>query len=108
VHNHGDLKRLTIENLEYYVVKDDRLATLFDRMHENNAKVFLLTNSGYEYTDHIMGYLLNDVKKERCWRSYFDYVLVDAKKPLFFAEGTSLKEIDAVSVILKLLIYLTN
>ena len=24
------------------------------RMHENNAKVFLLTNSGYEYTDVII------------------------------------------------------
>ncbi len=92
VHNHGDLKRLTVENLDYYVVKDERLGTLFDRMHENNTKVFLLTNSGYEYTDHIMGFLLNDETKGR----HFDYILVDAKKPLFFAEGTSLKEIDIV------------
>jgi 5'-nucleotidase len=51
VHSAGDLKRLTVENIEEYVVRDDRLATLFNRMHENNAKVFLLTNSGYEYTD---------------------------------------------------------
>jgi 5'-nucleotidase len=51
VHNHGDLKRLTVENMEEYVIRDDRLATLFNRMHENNAKVFLLTNSGYDYTD---------------------------------------------------------
>lgn len=94
VHNDGDLKRLTVENLNYYVVKDERLGTLFDRMHENNGKVFLLTNSGYEYTDQIMGFLLNDEKKNRHWKSYFDYILVDARKPLFFAEGTSLKEID--------------
>jgi len=45
-----------------------------------------------------MGYLLNDAKSGRNWRSYFDYMLVDAKKPLFFAEGTSLKEIDIVSI----------
>ncbi len=96
---------MTVENLEYYVVKDERLAVLFDRMHENNAKVFLLTNSGYEYTDHIMGYLLNDENKGRYWRSYFDYILVDAKKPLFFAEGTSLKEIDTVYFTFKLKIF---
>ena len=34
-------------------MQDENLATLTDRMHENNAKVFLLTNSGYEYTDVI-------------------------------------------------------
>ena len=51
IHTHGDLKKTTVENLDDYVVYDERLATLFDRMHENNTKVFLLTNSGYEYTD---------------------------------------------------------
>jgi 5'-nucleotidase len=94
VHGCGDLKRITMENLDHYVVKDERLPLLLDRMHENNRKVFLLTNSGYEYTDTIMGFLLNDEKKNINWKTYFDYILVDAKKPLFFAEGTSLKQID--------------
>lgn len=44
-----------------------------------------------------MGYLLNDKEPGRKWRSYFDYILVDARKPLFFEEGTSLKEIDIES-----------
>ena len=51
VHCQGDLKKSTVENLEEYVVRDDGLSTLIDRMHENKTKVFLLTNSGYEYTD---------------------------------------------------------
>ena len=57
VHIHGDLKRITVENLKEYVVKDNeneqRLSILLNRMHENNAKAFLLTNSGYDYTDVI-------------------------------------------------------
>ena len=87
-------------------------------MHENNAKVFLLTNSDFTYCDvskflqnfnlnifqnivfmyfkKVMGYLLNDDEKQINWKSYFDYIVVDARKPLFFAEGTSLKEIDSV------------
>lgn len=41
-----------------------------------------------------MNFLLKRAKQD--WRLYFDYIVVDAKKPLFFAEGTSLKEIDIV------------
>ena len=32
--------------------------------------------------------------EKRTWRSYFDYVIVDAKKPLFFEEGSMLREVD--------------
>ena len=35
--------------------------------------------------------------KVRNWVDYFDYVIVDAKKPLFFAEGSILRQIDRVS-----------
>lgn len=35
--------------------------------------------------------------KDRKWTSYFDYVVVDAKKPLFFEEGTILRKVDRVS-----------
>ena len=44
-----------------------------------------------------MSYLLDEKTTGRNWRTYFDYILVDAQKPLFFAEGTSLKEINTVS-----------
>ena len=32
----------------------------------------------------------------REWTDYFDYVVVDAKKPGFFSEGTILRQIDRV------------
>jgi 5'-nucleotidase len=40
-----------------------------------------------------MSFLLNKAEN-RDWKTYFDYIVVDAAKPLFFAEGTSLKEVD--------------
>lgn len=43
-----------------------------------------------------MGFLLDEKETGRHWRTYFDYIVVDAKKPLFFEEGTSLKEVDIV------------
>jgi hypothetical protein len=38
-------------------------------------------------------------KPTKNWRSYFDYIVVDAMKPLFFDEGTSLKAINIVCLI---------
>ena len=36
---------------------------LLRRLRDNGAKVFLLTNSDYNYTNHIMKYLLETVQK---------------------------------------------
>lgn len=33
------------------------------------------------------------------WQSYFDLILVDARKPVFFGEGTVLRQVDTVSVL---------
>ncbi|XP_050793415.1 5'-nucleotidase domain-containing protein 4-like isoform X3 [Gopherus flavomarginatus] len=96
VHLSGCLKEKTLENLEKFVVKDPRVPLLLSRMKEV-GKVFLATNSDYNYTDAIMTYLftfdLGD-KVQRPWRSYFDLIVVDTRKPLFFAEGTVLRQVN--------------
>ncbi|KAI1230171.1 hypothetical protein IHE44_0010565 [Lamprotornis superbus] len=95
----GCLKEKTLENLEKYVVKDPRVPLLLSRMKEV-GKIFLATNSDYTYTDAIMSYLFdfsNEDKADvpqRPWRSYFDLIVVDTRKPLFFAEGTVLRQVD--------------
>ena len=38
----------------------------------------------------------------RSWKSYFDYIFVDAQKPRFFQEGTTLREVDEATGSLKL------
>ncbi|CAF0854107.1 unnamed protein product [Adineta ricciae] len=99
VHQRDKLKETVCENIDKYVHKNDQLPVLLDRIRSHNAKTFLLTNSEYWYTDKLMTYLLtvydDDSKTiKRDWKSYFDYILVDAQKPLFFAEGTTLRIID--------------
>lgn len=109
VHLKGDLKRLTVENLSKFVQRDDRLPILLTRLRANGAKVFLLTNSDYNYTDKIMKYLLetqeNGIPKDaagRHWTTYFDYIVIDSKKPLFFGEGTVLRQVDTTTGALKI------
>lgn len=59
VHIHGDLKSKTIENVELYLKKDERLPMFLSRIRESGAKVFILTNSDYNFTDKIMNYLFD-------------------------------------------------
>ncbi|XP_062375935.1 5'-nucleotidase, cytosolic IIa isoform X2 [Sardina pilchardus] len=107
VHFKGSLKEKTVENLEKYVVKEPKLPLLLSRMNEV-SKVFLVTNSDYKYTDKIMSYLFDlphgpqTASPLRPWQSYFDLILVDARKPLFFGEGTVLRQVDTTTGRLKI------
>ncbi|XP_037920038.1 cytosolic purine 5'-nucleotidase isoform X2 [Hermetia illucens] len=108
VHIQGDLKKKTIENLDEYVKKDPRLPMVLSRIRESGAKVFILTNSDYNYTDRIMTYLFDfphGAKPEephRDWKTYFDIIVVDAQKPLFFGEGTILRQVDTTTGALRI------
>lgn len=93
VHMKGDLKTTTVNNLSKYVVKDERLPMLMQRILESGAKTFLLTNSEWWYTNELMKYLF-DFPGLKSWRSYFNYVVVDSRKPAFFGEGTVLRQVD--------------
>ncbi|XP_029940818.1 5'-nucleotidase, cytosolic II, like 1 [Salarias fasciatus] len=97
IHDMGILKDRTIKNLDKYVIKDPDLLVLLNRVREV-AKVFLATNSDFNYTEAIMKYLLESNIKPGSpkvpWRSFFDLIVVDTRKPLFFAEGTVLRQVD--------------
>lgn len=93
----GVLKKRTMENLEKYVEKNPELPLLLDKLRSRGAKVFLLTNSDFTYSQAIMTYLLEEPGESgevRPWTSYFDFILTDAKKPLFFDAGTILRALD--------------
>lgn len=97
IHNTGALKDRTIKNLEKYLEYDPNLPMFLTRI-KDVAKVFLATNSDYNYTEALMKYLLESHTQpgapKKPWRSYFDLIVVDTRKPLFFAEGTVLRQVD--------------
>lgn len=108
VHLKGDLKSMTIKNLDAYVKKDERLPMFLARIRESGAKVFLLTNSDYCFTDKIMTYLFDfphgarPEEPHRNWKTYFDVIVVDASKPLFFGEGTLMRQVDTTTGALRI------
>ncbi|XP_055585657.1 cytosolic purine 5'-nucleotidase isoform X2 [Uranotaenia lowii] len=107
VHIYGDLKKKTLENLDEYVKKDERLPMVLSRIRESGAKLFLLTNSDYNFTNRIMTFLFDfphgaqPEDPHRDWKTYFDTIVVDARKPLFFGEGTILRQVDTTTGALK-------
>lgn len=107
VHIQGDLKDRTIKDLDLYVKKDERLPMFLTHIRESGAKVFLLTNSDYNFTDKIMTHLFDfphgarPEEPHRDWKTYFDTIVVDARKPLFFGEGTILRQVNTKTGALK-------
>lgn len=102
-----------MQNLDMYVKKDPRLPMVLSRIRESGNKVFLLTNSAFNFTNKIMTYLMDFPhgakldEPHRPWTSYFDIITVDAKKPLFFGEGTILRQVDTTTGALRVGTYVT-
>ena len=86
------MKNAVVENLARFIKKDDRLLLMLQSIKKNGGKTFLVTNSDWRYANIIMTFLLGT-----SWMAFFDLVLVDAKKPLFFSTGTDLKYMDSMT-----------
>ncbi len=84
-HQDGSILDVVLADLPRYVMRDPELGTLFHKLRSAGKRLFLLTNSGPEYTDAMMSYLLDDALEEYpSWRNYLDYVCAASKKPGFF------------------------
>ena len=68
-------------------MRDPELGPALHKLRSGGKKLFLLTNSLWDYTDAVMRYLLDGVLPEYpSWRNYFDAVVTGAAKPAFFTE----------------------
>lgn len=94
-HRDDSIKSVITQNLPDFVVKDPALAPTLHRLRSAGKRLFLLTNSGYAYTQAVMSYLLDgQIEHYPTWQRFFDVVVVDAKKPDFFTEQASLQRLD--------------
>jgi HAD superfamily 5'-nucleotidase-like hydrolase len=94
-HRDDTLKTVIKAELSAYIVKDPLLGETLHKFRSSGKKLFLLTNSLYDYTDVVMGYLLDGERKAYpSWRNYFDIVIVGGAKPAFFNELRPFVQID--------------
>ncbi len=84
-HADGRVHNRVLADLQRYVVRDEHLALTLHKLRSAGKKLFLLTNSPWEYTNGMMTYLLGGAMRQyRSWEMYFDVVMVAARKPLWF------------------------
>jgi 5'-nucleotidase len=94
---HADetLKTVIKGDLPGYIQKDPRLAETLHKLRSSGRKLFLLTNSLFDYTDAVMRFLLDGERGAYpSWRNYFDVVIVGGAKPAFFSESRPFLAID--------------
>jgi HAD superfamily 5'-nucleotidase-like hydrolase len=101
-HRDESMKRIIKADLGTYLVRDPELAPTLHKLRSAGKRLFLLTNSLWDYTDPVMRYLLDGaLPAYPSWRSYFDLIVVGAAKPAFFTERNPFQEIDASGRVLR-------
>jgi len=98
-HRDGTILDAVMADLPRFVKRDAELALTLHKLRSSGKKLFVLTNSRWEYTDRMMTYLLGGAMAEYpSWKNYFDVVVVAATKPAFFQERRPLLERDGDKV----------
>lgn len=96
VHRDGSLKSRIQAEIGHYVFRDPELGPALHKLRSAGKRLFLLTNSLWDYTQAVMSHLLDGALPEYpSWRNYFDFVVVGGAKPRFFTERHPFIELDA-------------
>lgn len=91
-HRDGVIKDEVARNPEKYIVLDDNMIPMLKKFKEDGVKVFLLTNSHWEYTSVAMNYLYHqadvdpELKLKNEWTDLFDVVVVGSCKPAYLVD----------------------
>ena len=83
-HLEGALKAEIIADPERFVDLDPDLPQALLDLQQAGKKLFLATNSEWHYTGPMMSYVFDRFLPGSDWRSLFDLVIVQARKPAFF------------------------
>jgi 5'-nucleotidase len=95
VHGDNSLKHEVRKDIGQYIFRDPELGPALHKLRSGGKKLFLLTNSLWDYTDGVMSFLLDGAVPEYAsWRNYFDVVITGASKPAFFTEARPFLEVD--------------
>lgn len=98
VHRDNSLKKIIREDIGKYIFKDAELAPALHKLRSGGKKLFVLTNSLWDYTNAVMSWLLDGVLPEYpSWRNYFDFIITGGSKPGFFSETRPFLEIDGLT-----------
>jgi HAD superfamily 5'-nucleotidase-like hydrolase len=94
-HRDGSLKDKVKENLEQFIIKDPALVHGLERFKKHDKRLFVVTNSDFNYTKLLLDYTITPFLKEhKSWQELFDFTITLAAKPSFFVTNHRFLKID--------------
>jgi len=100
-HRDGYIKEQVAADPARFIHVDPKLVPMLERLRRSGRKMFLLTNSLWDYTDVVMSFLYNAAgagRDGRDWKEMFDVIICGSCKPGFLIDKRlSLYRVDAES-----------
>ena len=102
-HRDGSIKDEVLKNPQLFIESDKYLAKSLIRLIDAGKKLFLLTNSHFDYTNAIMKYLFESEQTTfGKWQDYWTFIIVGASKPGFFNGSHPFYEVIEESGLLRI------
>ena len=83
-HRDGSIKTIVGADFPSYIARDEALAETLHKFRSSGKRLFLLTNSAWDYTSAMMSYLLDGAHSTEqsypSWRHYFDVIVVERRQ----------------------------
>ncbi|HSQ59647.1 MAG TPA: HAD-IG family 5'-nucleotidase [Acidobacteriota bacterium] len=97
-HRDGTMKSVITGDLDRYIRFDPELRVVLEEFRRAGKKLFLLTNSEWAYSDQLLRHLLQKGRGAPAhWSELFNVVLVEARKPDFFATPAGAEAIQELN-----------
>lgn len=94
-HRDGSLKSQVKKNVKKFIVQDELIVSSLERFKKHGKKLWVITNSDYEYSKLLLDYAINPfLKDHKNWSELFNLVVTLASKPRFFTDKMPLLQID--------------
>lgn len=94
-HRDGSLKGQVKKNVKKFIVQDPQIVLSLERFKKHGKKLWVITNSDYEYSKLLLDYAITPFLKEhKGWAELFNLVVTLASKPRFFTDKMPLLQID--------------
>jgi hypothetical protein len=101
-HRDGSLKGQVRKNVKKYIVQDPEIVQSLERFKKHGKKLWVITNSDFEYSKLLLDYAITPFLKEhKSWTELFNLVITAASKPRFFTDKMPLLQIDPSSGLMR-------
>ena len=94
-HCDQSLENVVKNDIKNYIIPDPDVVRGLERFKSHGKKLFLLTNSFYEYTKMLLDYtILPFLSNHKHWLDLFDIIITGGDKPRFFYDEIPFLRID--------------